>query len=304
MSALSAGTIDVIAPADTADVLDALAKVDGATVRTGGDTTLQLQLQVAGGGAFDPATYAGDAATAAAVRTAFLLTVPRDAIVDDLVKPLWPEADGVDRASCPRWARTPGGAAAPDAAADIDKAKSVLAAAKVTRPVVVRVLTNTTDPLRTAMLEKITTSAAEAGFEVRPYTPVQAWAADLRGAPAGVGRRARAGAAGRPAGRLGGDALADEGRSPTSPAGPTRRPTPRSTPLAATLDPSAVPTALEPVATSLVTGGAVVSIVRQPVVVAQRPLPDGTALADDRAARARPRGPDVLVGLGAQVGGS
>ena len=36
VSALSTGTIDVIAPVDTADVLDALDKVDGATVRTGG----------------------------------------------------------------------------------------------------------------------------------------------------------------------------------------------------------------------------------------------------------------------------
>ncbi len=37
---------------------------------------------------------------------------------------------------------------------------------------------------------------------------------------------------------------------------------------------------LTPVAASLVTGGAVVSIVRQPVVVAQRALPDGSALPD------------------------
>ena len=41
----------------------------------------------------------------------------------------------------------------------------------MTEPVVVRVLTNTTDPLRAAMLDKITESAAEAGFEVEPYTP-------------------------------------------------------------------------------------------------------------------------------------
>ena len=48
--------------------------------------------------------------------------------------------------------------------------------------------------------------------------------------------------------------------------------------MTATLDPSAVPTALEPVASSLVATGAVGSIVQQPVVVAQRPLPDGTDL--------------------------
>ena len=78
--------------ADTTDVLDALAEVTGAQVRTGGDSTLQLQLQSAGGGAFDPATYGGDAAVASAVRRAFLLTVPRDALSPTVVAPLWPEA--------------------------------------------------------------------------------------------------------------------------------------------------------------------------------------------------------------------
>lgn len=278
VSALSAGSIDVIAPADTADVLDALGDVEGATVRTGGDSTLQLQLQVAGGGAFDPATYAGDAATAAAVRTAFLLTVPRDAIVDDLVKPLWPDAE-VSTAVLPQVGPDAGGDAAPDAVADADAATTALEAAKVTEPVVVRVLTNTTDPLRTAMLDKITESAAEAGFEVRPYTAVQAWAADLRGAPEAWD----VALVPVPQSDLPVDALVTRWQSAgyanltgwKDPATDAALAT-----LAATLDPAAVPTALEPVATSLVTGGAVVSIAQQPVVVAQRPLPDGTELAD------------------------
>jgi peptide/nickel transport system substrate-binding protein len=276
VSGLSTGTIDVIAPVDTADVLDALAKVTGATVRTGGDSTLQLQLQAAGAGAFDDATYSGNAATAAAVRTAFLLTVPRAAIVDDLVKPLWPDA-ALSSAVLPQVGPDAGGPVDQDGSADVDKAKSLLAAAKVTDPVVVRVLTNTTDPLRSAMLEKITDSAAEAGFEVRPYTPVQAWAADLRGAPEAwdvalvpvpqadlpvdsVVARWQTGGIANPTGWS--DEQTDEAAKT----------------LSTTLDPSAVPTALEPVASSLVGTGAVGSIVQQPVVVAQRPLPDGTAL--------------------------
>jgi len=115
VDALSAGTVDVVAPPDTADVLDALGDIEDATVRTGGDSTLQLELQVAGGGAFDPATYAGDAAKATAVRTAFLLTVPRDTIVDDLVAPLWPKAE-VATGVLPRVSPDAGGAAAPDGA--------------------------------------------------------------------------------------------------------------------------------------------------------------------------------------------
>ena len=92
VDALRAGSVDVVAPTGTADVLDALADVAGAEVRTGGDSTLQVQLQTAGGGAFDPASYEDDAAVASAVRRAFLLTVPRDAIVSTVVAPLWPEA--------------------------------------------------------------------------------------------------------------------------------------------------------------------------------------------------------------------
>ena len=172
----------MVAPADTADVLDALGDIEDATVRTGGDSTLQLELQVAGGGAFDPATYAGDAAKATAVRTAFLLTVPRDTIVDDLVAPLWPKAE-VATGVLPRVSPDAGGAAAPDGAADTDAAASALEAADITDPVVVRVLTNTADPLREAMLDRITDSAAEAGFQVEPYTPVDAWATDVRNEP-------------------------------------------------------------------------------------------------------------------------
>ncbi|WP_155856229.1 ABC transporter substrate-binding protein [Cellulomonas sp. URHD0024] len=276
VKALSAGTIDVIAPADTADVMDALAKVDDATVHTGGDSTLQLELQVAGGGAFDPATYGRDAATAAAVRTAFLLTVPRDTIVDDLVKPLWSDAE-VSTGVLPRVGPEAGGAAGGSGAADVDQAKSVLADAKVTGKVVVRVLTNTTDPLRTAMLDQITDSAAHAGFDVRPYTPVQAWATDLAGAPAAWD----VALVPVPQSELPVDAVVTRWQTKafanltgwSDPATDKALKT-----VAATVDPEAVPAALEPVATSLVDGGAVSSIVQQPVVVAQRALPDGTAL--------------------------
>ncbi len=192
---LDAGTLDVIAPADTADVLTALDKVEGATVRTGGDSTLQLQLQVAGGGAFDPATYAGDAATATAVRTAFLLTVPRDQIVEKIVAPLWPDADGrVGRPASGRSRRR----RSRGAERGRRRRRGHVRRSRPRRwPIRSWSGCSPTpaDPQRTAMLDQITASAAEAGFEVEPYTPVEAWAADLQRRTAGVGRRARAGAA-------------------------------------------------------------------------------------------------------------
>ena len=158
------------------------AEVTGADVRTGGDSTLQLQLQAAGAGAFDPATYGGDAAVASAVRQAFLLTVPRDALVSTVVAPLWPEAV-VAAALLPTVGPDAGGDVAPSGPADIAGARRLLEEAGVTEPVTVRVLVNTTDPLRAAMLALITESASEVGFEVEPYAPVDGLGPDLVGAP-------------------------------------------------------------------------------------------------------------------------
>ena len=189
-------------------MLDALAKVDGADVTTGGDSTLQLQLQAAGGGAFDPASYGGDAAVASAVRRAFLLTVPRDAIVSDVIRPLWPEAT-VAGALLPTVGPDAGGDVAPSGPADIAGARRLLADAGVTEPVVVRVLANTTDPLRAEMLTLLTATAADVGFEVEPYTTVDGLGPDLRRRAGRVGRGARAGAAVRPARRLRGVPVGD-----------------------------------------------------------------------------------------------
>ncbi|GEK22696.1 ABC transporter substrate-binding protein [Cellulomonas xylanilytica] len=268
VEALAAGSVDVVAPTDTPDVLDALAEVTGAEVRTGGDSTLQLQLQAAGAGAFDPATYGGDAATAAAVRRAFLLTVPRDAIVATVVAPLWSEAV-VATALLPTVGPDAGGDVVPSGPADIAGARRLLDEAGITEPVTVQVLVNSTDPLRASMLDLITASASDVGFEVEPYTPVDDLGPDLVGAPDAwdaalvpvpqsdlpvdsVLARWRTGGATNVTGWS--DAATDAAAGT----------------LAQTVDPGAVEDPLEAVADSLVAGGAVLSLVRQPVVVATR----------------------------------
>ena len=208
VSALSTGSIDVIAPVDTADVLDALAKVDGATVRTGGDSTLQLQLQVAGGGPFDPDTYGGNAATAAAVRTAFLLTVPHDAIVDDLVKPLWADAEGIRRGPAPgrpgrRRAGRPGRCSGhrqgevPAGVREGDRPGDRAGPDQHDRPAA---------PGDGRQDHGLGRQGGLRGAALHPRAGVgsgPAWCTR------GVGRRTRAGPAGRPAGRVGRGALAD-----------------------------------------------------------------------------------------------
>ncbi len=275
VEALAAGAVDVVTPTDTTDVLDALAEVAGARVRTGGDSTLQLQLQSAGGGAFDPATYAGDAAVASAVRRAFLLTVPRDALVATVVAPLWPEAV-VAGAVLPTVGPDAGGDVAPSGPADIAGARRLLAEAGVTAPVTVHVLANTTDPLRATMLALITASASDVGFEVEPYTPVVGLGPDLAGAPTAWD----AALVPVPQADLPVDSVVARWRTggATNVTGWTDAATDAATTtLAQALDPTAVDDQLAAVATSLDAGGAVLSLVRQPVVVASRASAAATA---------------------------
>ncbi|GEL98034.1 ABC transporter substrate-binding protein [Cellulomonas terrae] len=268
VEALAAGSADVVAPTDTRDVLDALDEVTGADVRTGGDSTLQLQLQTAGAGAFDPATYGGDAAVASAVRQAFLLTVPRDALVANVVAPLWPEAV-VASALLPTVGPDAGGDVAPSGPADVAGARGLLEDAGVTEPVTVQVLVNTTDPLRAAMLALITESAAEVGFEVEPYAPVDGLGPDLVGAPDAWD----AALVPVPQSDLPLDSVLSRWRTggATNVTGWTDAATDAATTaLAQTVDPDAVEGQLAAVAESLDAGGAVLSLVRQPIVVATR----------------------------------
>nr|WP_246280677.1 ABC transporter substrate-binding protein [Cellulomonas humilata] len=284
VEALSAGSVDVATPADTTDVLEALAEVAGAQVRTGGDSTLQLQLQTAGAGAFDPATYGGDAAVASTVRRAFLLTVDRDAIVAEIVAPLWPDAAVAD-ALLPSVGPDAGVATDSVDAADLAEARSLLDEAGVTEPVEVRVLTNTADPLRAAMLAELTESAAQAGFEVEPYTPAVGLGPDLADAPTAWD----AALVPVPQADLPIDSVVARWGTggATNVTGWTDPATDAATTtLAQTLDPAVVDDQLAGVATSLDAGGAVLSLVRQPVVVATR----GSAAA---TAGGTPAAPDV-----------
>lgn len=93
--ALENGEIDVMAPQATADLVEALNGLgDGYTVLTGIDGTYEhVDLQFTNGGPFDPETYGGDEETALKVRQAFLKLIPRQEIVDKLIKPLNPEAE-------------------------------------------------------------------------------------------------------------------------------------------------------------------------------------------------------------------
>lgn len=189
VQALQNGEVDLISPQSTADVLEALKAIDGLTVTTADEATYEhVDLQFANGGPFDPATYGGDAAKALKVRQAFLHTIPRQQIVDNLIKPLNPNAqlrqsftvvpgspnyDSIVKAN---------GQETTYGSVDIDTAKSLLAEAGVTTPVTVRLLFDPNNTRRQNEYELIAASAKEAGFDVQPYQVQTDWGTDLSNA--------------------------------------------------------------------------------------------------------------------------
>jgi len=163
VNALRDGEVDVIAPTPSADVLDALEGVDGVTVVTGQDGQFEhIDLQAAGSRS---GVFADQR-----VREAFLLTLPRERIVDELVRPLDPDA--VVRDS---FTLAPGRDGYDDVVADngserfadvdIDAAEDLLAEAGVTAPEVC-ILFDPANPRRVAQYTLIAESAGEAGFVV------------------------------------------------------------------------------------------------------------------------------------------
>lgn len=164
VQALENGEVDIIQPQATADVRSALEAIDGVTVADGNEGTYEhVDLNIARSknkGVFEDQR----------VRQAFLKTLPRQEIVDKLIKPLNPDA--VVRDSL---------LASPDfpnyeplvedngsdayAEVDIQGAKDLLAEAGVQSPEVC-MLYDSTNTRRVNEFELIQKSANQAGFNV------------------------------------------------------------------------------------------------------------------------------------------
>jgi peptide/nickel transport system substrate-binding protein len=178
--------IDMIQPQATSDLLtqvEALAD-RGVEVITGDGATFEhVDLVVNNGGPFDPEAYGGDAATALAVRQAFLKTIPRQEIVDRLIVPL--NANATIRNSYTQVPGSPGydaiaaanGMSAYDTV-DIAGAQALLEEAGVTTPVQVRFHYAANNPRRASEYELIRDSAAQAGFDVLDGAS-PTWSAEL-----------------------------------------------------------------------------------------------------------------------------
>jgi peptide/nickel transport system substrate-binding protein len=166
--------IDIIQPQATADILTQLEALSGRGVEvlTGdGGTYEHVDLVMNNGGPFDPATYGGDAEKAHMVREAFLKTIPRQDILDRLIKPLNPDAILRDSFTTVPGAPTYDALVAENGSADyaevdIEGATALLEEAGVTTPIDVRFLFAANNPRRANEYELIRDSAVQAGFNV------------------------------------------------------------------------------------------------------------------------------------------
>jgi peptide/nickel transport system substrate-binding protein len=93
VQALQNGEVSVIYGQADADTASALKQLSGVTTSiTSSSSYEHVDLTENNGGPFDPATYGGDASKALLVREAFLKALPRQEIVDKLIKPIQPNA--------------------------------------------------------------------------------------------------------------------------------------------------------------------------------------------------------------------
>ncbi len=166
VQALENGEVDIIQPQATADIVTALDAIDGITINQGvGGTYEHLDLQ------FDQGKNPENIFSNAKAREAFLKTVPRQEILDKLIKPIAgedallrssqifvPGADGYDEAIASNGSEA-------FAEVDIEGAKALLAESGVTNTDVC-VLYASNNPRRVNEFALIQQSAGLAGFNV------------------------------------------------------------------------------------------------------------------------------------------
>ncbi|WP_426320249.1 ABC transporter family substrate-binding protein [Microbacterium sp. E-13] len=166
VQALENGEVDIIQPQATADITTALEGIDGITVDTSlGGTYEHVDLQ------FDQGKNPENIFSNPKVREAFMKVIPRQEIVDTLIKPIIgdaailrnsqlfvPGAEGYDEAEA-------GNTSADYAEVDVEGAKALLAESGVTDTSVC-ILYASNNPRRVNEFALIQASAAQAGFNV------------------------------------------------------------------------------------------------------------------------------------------
>lgn len=171
VQAVENGEVDITQPQATADILQAAEGIDGVNVDTGDGATYEhVDLTYDNNGPFDPESYGGDEEKAKKVRQAFLMTIPRDQIVETIIKPLNEEA--VVRDSLYQVPGSPmydaivaENGSDMYAETDVEGARQLLEEAGVESPEV-RFLYGASNQRRAQQFQLIKESAEEAGFTV------------------------------------------------------------------------------------------------------------------------------------------
>mgnify|MGYP000918113013 CR=1 FL=1 len=172
VQALQNNEVQLISPQVTEDAYKAATALQNVTTVTGVEGSYEhIDLSVASGGVFDPKTYGGDAAKALKVKQAFLHTIPRQKIVDNLIKPVNPDAavrnsfNAVPGAPNYDAVSAASGMGTTYAEPDIDKAKQLLSEAGVSNPTV-RIMFAKQNVRRQGEFRLMKESAEQAGFKI------------------------------------------------------------------------------------------------------------------------------------------
>lgn len=172
VQALQNGEVDIISGQATTDTLASIKKLNTVNYSNSAEASYEhVDLTFNNGGPFDPKTYGGDATKAQEVREAFLKVIPRQEIVDKLIKPLNPSAK-LDNST----QFLPGSAGYDQTVqqngmsaydnVDVAGAKALLAKAGVTNLTVKFAYPND-NPRRASEFSLIQQSAAQAGITVK-----------------------------------------------------------------------------------------------------------------------------------------
>lgn len=187
---LQNGEVNVLYGQATSDTVKALAGAKGITSTTSPNASYEhIDLTFNNKGPFDPASYGGSAAKALAVRQAFLHVIPRQEIIDRLIKPLSSKITADNSATF-----LPGSAGYDEsvaangssayATADVDEAKALLAKAGVKTPITVKFAYANDNPRREGEFQLVQAAAKASGLFT--VTDVGKPTADFFG-PSGVG---------------------------------------------------------------------------------------------------------------------
>jgi peptide/nickel transport system substrate-binding protein len=172
VQALDNGEIKVLYGQATQDTVKALQGLKGVTWKTSPEAAYEhIDLTMNNDGPFSPKTYGGDAAKALAVRQAFLKIVPRQEMLEKIIKPLNEQATLMDSSLfLPGQEGYDGAVKDNDSSeyqkVDVDAAKALLAQAGVSGSIDVRFAYPTDNPRRVSEFQLLQASAKLAGFNL------------------------------------------------------------------------------------------------------------------------------------------